>query len=79
MDTTIEDKMVFDLEEDIYSLKDKLKRVERDRYLITGTYNSLYREHEDFKVEKKKYYDNWGYAIVEIIHLEYQIKKLQMP
>lgn len=62
---------------DVNSLKDKIQAMTQDRDMTTSMYNSLYREQEDLKVEKTKYYDNCRYAITDIIWLEAQIKNLQ--
>lgn len=48
-----------------------------DKDKTTMMYHSFYREHEDLKAEKKKYYDSWIFSILDIEHIEAQIKELQ--
>ena len=50
--------MVIDLKEDVDSLKDQLQKMMLDKDKTKRMYNSLYKEHDDLKAEKKKYYDS---------------------
>jgi len=51
-------EMVIDLKEDVDSLKDQLQKMMLDKDKTKRMYNSLYKEHDDLKAEKKKYYDS---------------------
>lgn len=75
MEPTVEEQMVADPEEDVKSLKDKKFKLEWGSDLVKGQYSSAFKEIEELKIEKKRYYIKQRWPVVEITQLQDQINK----